>query len=314
MVKFNDNLPEGLRRKFEAEMANGPAGDLAAINEAMQAQANQYNHTPQAELQGYSPAMCHALRHEWNTADSPIQFNSAMPLESLKRSRAFNDIRTILLAVRDADGIKATTSGNFIRKFVEAMVDPLLKAEEKEDLLRYNKVLNETDFRQLHEARIVAQAAGMLVKRKGIIRVAKKHQSLLEDAKAGALFTRLFDAYFRIYNIGYLYGYAVDVDWIQHEIRFLLYPLYLKARQWIEVDVLPEEILHPLRLEELQHQLREQTFMTTRRVVTRYFVRPLHQWGLLEVQWPDDTHFPEPKTIRISPLFEQFIQFNERAE
>lgn len=34
----------------------------------------------------------------------------------------------VLLAVRDAGGVKATTSGNFIRKFVGAMVDPLLEA------------------------------------------------------------------------------------------------------------------------------------------------------------------------------------------
>lgn len=314
MVQFNDNFPENLRRKLEAEMADGPEGDLAAMNEALRAQADQYNHTPQAELQGYSPTMCHALRHEWNTPGSPIEFNSQLPLECLKHSRIFTDIRTVLLAVREADGIKATTSGNFVRKFVDAMVDPLLKPEEKEHLLRYNKVLNETDFHQLHEARIVASAAGLLVKRKGVIRVARKHQSALEEAKAGALFTRLFDTYFRKYNIGYRYRYGIDVDWIQHEIGFLLYPLYLKARQWIEADVLPEEILHPMALESLQQQLHEQAFTTAESVLERYFLRPLHGWGLLEIQWTDDTHFPKPGKVRISPLFEQYIRFDEQAE
>ncbi|MBC2604244.1 hypothetical protein [Puniceicoccus vermicola] len=314
MVQFNDNSPEDLRRKLETKMADGPDGDLAAIDEALRAQADQYNHTPQAELQGYSPAMCHALRHQWNTPGSPIKLNSQLPLKSLKHSRIFNDIRNVLLAVREADGIKATPSGNFVRKFVEAMVDPLLEPEEKEHLLRYNKVLNETDFRQLHEARIVASAAGLLVKRKGIIRVAKKHQSFLEEAKAGALFTRLFDTYFRKYNIGYLYPYGIDVDWIQHEIGFLLYPLYLKARHWIEADVLPKKILHPLTLDNLQRHLNQQAFMTAGSVLERYFLRPLHGWGLLEIQWTDESHFPKPGKVRISPLFEQYIRFDEQAE
>lgn len=314
MVKFNDNLPEDLRRKLESTIGNTSGADFASINEALQAQAEQYNHTPQADLQGYSPTMCHALRYEWNTPGSPIQFDSGLALERLKRSRAFNDIRSLLLAVVEADGVKATTSGNFNRKFVETMVDPLLTPEEKEHLLRYNKVLNEPDFYQLHEARIVAQAASLLVKRKGIIRVAKKHQSLLEDAKAGALFTRLFNAYFCKYNIGYRYRYGMDVDWIQHQIRFLLYPLSLKARQWIEVGRLHEEILHPLALEDLQRQLSQQTFMKSSDVIERYFVRPLHRWGLLEVQWGEDAYFPKPKKIRISTLFGQFIQFNKDAE
>jgi hypothetical protein len=35
---------------------------------------------------------------------------------------------------------------------------------------------------------------------------------------------------------------------------------------------------------------------------------------MLEVQWADDAHHPEPEKVRISPLFEQFIRFDEQAE
>lgn len=314
MVKFNDNLPEDLRRKLESTIGNMPGADFARINEALQAQAEQYNHTPQAELQGYSPAMCHALRYEWNTPGSPIQFDSGLSLEQLVPSKTFTQIRTMLLAVREADGVKATTSGNFNRKFVEAMMTPLLNSEEEAHLWRYNKVLNEPDFAELHEARIVAQIAGLLVKRKGIIRVAKKHAGLLSEARAGVLFTRLFDAYFRKYNIGYRYRYGIDLNWIQHEIRFLLYPLYLKARKWMPAEQLYEAILHPMTREKLEHQLSDQTFTNTSDVIERYLVRPLDRWGLLEVQWSQDAHFPKPDKVRISPLFGQFIQFNKDAE
>jgi len=39
----------------------------------------------------------------------------------------------------------------------------------------------------LQQGRIVATAAGLLVKRKGIIRVARKPQSLLDEAEAAAI-------------------------------------------------------------------------------------------------------------------------------
>jgi len=314
MVNFNSNIPEELRRKLEAEMAKASGGDLIEINEVLQAHTNSYNQTPLPELQGYSPAMCHALRHVWNSPDSPIQFNSGLQLDELRHSKVFHDIRTILLAVQEADGVKATTTGNFNRKFVAAMIDPLLDAREKEHLLRYNKVLNEPDFGSLHEGRIVANAAGLLVKRKGMIRVAKKHQALLDEAEAGALFTRLFDAYFRKYNIGYRYRWGLDVDWIQHQIRFILYPLSLKARNWMAADTFADAILHPMVLEDLRRQLSGQSFSHELGVITRYFVQPLHEWGLLEIQWCNEPCSPEANQIKLSPLFSKFIHFNETVE
>lgn len=314
MVNFRSDLPEDLRRKLEAKLGNMPTGNFTQIKETLQAQADSYNQTPQAELHGYSPAMCHALRYPWNTPGSPIQFNPDLPLEKLGGAQTFQQIRMLLLAVSDADGVKATASGNFNRKFVEAMVRPLLDAEKQEFLLRYNKVLNEPDFRQLHEARIVAGIAGMLTKRKGIIRVTRKHQFLLEDSQAGALYTRLFDAYFHKFNIGYSYRYGIDVDWIQHEVDFVLYPLYSKARRWMDVESLPSEILHPMVMEKLQTALSEQRFLEAANVVVRYFVCPLHSWGLLDIEWSDEQHFPSPKKVRRNPLFRQFIQFDEAAE
>ncbi len=220
----------------------------------------------------------------------------------------------MLLAVHEADGVKATARGNFNRQFVESMIDPLLSTDAKEALLRYNKVVNEPDFSELHEGRIVAQVAGLLVKRKGMIRFVKKHAALLEAANAGRLFVKLFDAYFRKYNIGYLHPYGIDVDWIQHEINFLLYPLSLKAQRWLNMSSFADELLHPLNRQRLQQALDGQNLMDTSDVVERYFVRPLHQWGLLEVQWSKDKYYPRPERVCTSPLFQQFIRFETSAE
>lgn len=56
-------------------------------------------------------------------------------------------------------------------------------------------------------------------------------------------------------------------------------PLSLKARNWMAVDTLAEAILHPMVLEDLRRQLSAKSFSHELGVVTRYFVRPLHEWG-----------------------------------
>lgn len=309
MVNFNSNLPEELRRKLEAAM-NSPEDNLAKHIASMQGHVAQYNQTPQDELQGYSPAMCFALNHEWNTPESPIQFNAELTSDQIADTRYFKNVRTVLRAVNEAGGVKATAAGNFNRKFVESMIDPLLDEKTKEEVLTYNKVLNEPDVWPLHEARIVATAGGLLLKRKGMLNVAKKYRALLDDEAAGQLFVRLFDSYFRKYNIGYRHRYGIDLDWLQHEIRFILYPLSLKAKKWHNVASLAAEVLHPMVYEDLRQQLEPQQFLTEEHAMVRYFVRPLHDWGMLEIQWTSNRHYPEPERIRLSPLFRKFIRFN----
>jgi hypothetical protein len=309
MIHFNSNLPEDLRRKLEGKM-NSPEGDFAKTFNKIQSHMENYNRTPQAELQGYSPAMCDALRYEWNTPESPIQFNAELTLAQLTGIHIFDNVRTVLRAVHEAGGVKATVAGNFNRKFVESMVDPLLDAKAKEELLTYHKVLNEPGLWPLHEARIIATAAGLLVKRKGMLNVTQKHLALLDDAAAGQLFVRLFGAFFRKYNIGYRHNYGIDIDWLQHEIRFILYPLSLKAKKWIDVADLAQELLHPMVLDDLQKQLSTQSFLTESNAMIRYFVQPLHDWGMLDIQWSDDRHFRQPNRIRLSPRFSKFIRFN----
>ena len=159
----------------------------------------------------------------------------------------------------------------------------------------------------------MASEAGMLVKRKGMITTTKKHLSLLDDTRSGSLFGHLFNAYYRKYNIGYQSNFSIDLDWMQHEIGFILYPLSLKAKNWIDVAVLHKELLHPMVLADLSRQVASIQYCDEVATMVRYFVRPLHEWGLLEVEWTQEARFPKPKRIRLSPLFDSFIHFNENA-
>ena len=69
----------------------------------------------------------------------------------------------------------------------------------------------------------------------------------------------------------------------------------------MSVDTFAEAMLHPMVLQDLRNQLSAQSFSHELGVITRYFVRPLHEWVLLEIQWSDKRHFPEANQIKLSP-------------
>ena len=310
---MNSNIPDDLRKFIEDRMANEKPADLAALNKRLKEVSDEYNRQPQEDfLKGYSPAMAYGLRHPWNTPGSPIQFASNVTLQELSSSPLFQQIRRLLLTVKEQGRIKATKSGNFNRKFVESMVDPMLDEKTREAVLHVNKVLNEPDVWPLHEARIVAKQAGLLNLYKGTIGIPKKNQPLLEEAAAGELFLRLFDAYFKKYNIGYRYSYGVDVDWLQHQIDFVLYPLSRKAQQWIPIAGLPEKILHPMVFEQLRNELAGRTYFNPEDAVVSRLIKPLGDWGLLEIRESSQEEFTKPKDIRVTPLFGKFVSFNTK--
>jgi hypothetical protein len=308
MVNFNPNNPDDWRKQFESIVSQQKDSDLDALNEKLRRLTDDYNGEPQSYLRGYSPAMAFALQHPWDSPGSPIQFAHDLPLAELEGAKLFTQIRQLLMIVRDAGTVKATQSGNFNRKFVESTLDSFVDAELKADILSVNKVLNEPDVWPLHEARIVADCAKLLAIRKGQISMPKKYHFLLEDDKAGQLFHRLFDAYFTVYNIGYRYCWGID--WLQHEIKFVLYPLFLQAQDWLPIKGITEKLMHPMVYPELQDEIRPSTYFTEDDIFTDYLLNPLNAWGLLEMRYQKEKRYSKVTHVRTNPLFKKFIRFN----
>lgn len=309
MVNFNSGIPEELRQKIEAIMSKQNSLDQESLNQLLEAEKDSYNDKPQDFLKGYSPSMAYALRHAWNSPGSPIQFTNDLTLEQLSASRKFKEIRTLLLIMREQGRVEATSGGNFKRKFVESMVDTFLDAKEKEVVLSVNKVLNEPDVWPLHEARIVAEVSGLIQRRKGSYSVIKKYYPLLEESAAGTLFVRLFDSFYTKYNVGYQSNYPY-LDWLQHEIKFVLYPLYLQAQKWLPIKGIAKKILHPIHHESLLEDLKDSHYVTDDYAMELYFLNPLEQWGLLEFRVKKERFHDIPTHVRITPLFKNFITFD----
>ncbi len=312
MVNFNPNSPDDWHKQFESILSQQKGSDLDALNEKLRRLSDDYNDKPQSYLRGYSPAMAYALQHPWDSPGSPIQFAHDLPLEVLGGAKLFTQIRQLLMIVRDAGPVKATQSGNFNRKFVESALDTFVDAELKAEIISVNKVLNEPDVWPLHEARIVANCAELLPIRKGHISMPKKYHFLLEDNEAGQLFHGLFDTYFTEYNIGYRYPYGQDIDWLQHEIKFVLYPLSLQAQSWLPIKGIAEKLMHPMVYPRLQDEMRASSCFTEDEVFAKYILHPLSAWGLLEMRFKEEKHYSKASHVRTTPLFKKFIHFNSK--
>ena len=308
-LKFSIKKMVGFKDRFmEPE-------EFEKIRKQMEAAVHAHNHRPDPELCGFSPLMLDALaRHPWNTPGSPLKLNPRLPLHMLETAPFFRNMRILLRKLCEEEKVKATAGGNFNRRFIESMVTVFLQGEALERTLRMNKVLNEPDVFPLHHARIVVELAGLIRKYKGHFLVVKKQRHLLEDANAGELFARLFETYFCKFNVGYTHGLPEDLDWIQRETGFLLFPLCKVARKWIEVEKLPGRTFHPMVLGRLEDQVSGRKFLEVDDVVRYFFIRPLEDWGLVEVRKRKENYWERYTHLRVTDLYRRFIRFEDPVE
>jgi hypothetical protein len=248
--------------------------------------------------------------HPMGSAESPLRFADDLILSELQDVAFFIQTRQFLLSLHEMGQVKATPKGNLTRKSVAELADIFLDPEKKEIIHSVSKVLNEEDVFQLHIARVVSKFAGLIGLRKGQYSVRKKALPLLKEEAAGKLYRQLFLAYFNKFNLGYRHRYAPEIDWLQFEIRYVLKPLQDQGEHWIELDQLGQRLLHPMAFANLQSDLSDSPFITPNTLIRIYFIDPLEEWGLVEVERDkDDPYYHTIKRIRKSPLLDRFISF-----
>lgn len=180
----------------------------------------------------------------------PTRVSSTLPLEDLPDVLVLRHARIVLEALGDGDGAKLTATGNLSRRFVREMLDRFDWREyEKEDILRFNKVVNETDFTPLHYLRVLMQVAGLIRKRKGYLKPSRRGRDLLAEDAAGKLMHLLFTTNFDAYNTGYLDRTPIQ-GWPQEQIGLVLYLLSQATADWstalslMQQTTIPTDALH----------------------------------------------------------------------
>lgn len=304
-----NSLPSDVKNEFAPEVKRNPPKTLEEFQDFMHRLGNRINQIPDPEMSNLTPEQVHKLIYaDWNAPDSPIRFNRNIPLEKLRQAEFLISAREFLTMLVEQDGFtKTTQSGYLTRRFVSDALDRFTFLEgKKEKLLKYSKIINETDVFDIHIVRIVLEFAGLIRKQKGAFRITRKGRELLGDHNAGELYTLLFITMFRKFNLEYLDRYSENAH-LQHSAAFMLYCLMTNATKWTDLVALTKRITLP--------KVQEMAFSPTGHdqlsgQVEIRFLRPLSRFGLVECRIDKEDRINRQYSYRISPLFKRFIDFH----
>jgi hypothetical protein len=259
---------------------------------------------PRAEMAGLSwDQMIQIVRADWDDDHGPIRFNKALELKDLQGVEILGRARTLLQAVSEAGGVKATVAQNLNRKFVSLIVERLSWPEGYvEHLHTMNKVLNEQDVFPLHVVRLLLDLSGLLALKKGVFKVTKKGEKMLKEDQAGALYDLLFKAIFKKFNLSYL-DRMPPVPGLQETISYSLFLLSGMKKKWMRTDELaPKILLEAVRLEMENTRIPVHWFLSSR------LFRPLREFGLLEQRELTDQHKTTGvEEVSKTRLFHEFV-------
>ncbi|MHB1224492.1 MAG: DUF6398 domain-containing protein [Gemmatimonadaceae bacterium] len=300
---------EVLRRALDTN----PDATMDELDAALAAATSGYNHRPQAELGGLSPADVQLLLDaDWTSAASAIRLDTSLSLADLACSRTLDDARLVLGMMAEQGSVKATPKGNLPRVFVAAFRDRMGPRGSDFEEREHGRggpshALNEEDAFSLHIARLLVELAGLVKRRKGVFSRTRRGEKLTDSGNAGELFAALVHAHFRLLSLAYLDA-AAPAPGFQYTIGYTLYQFGRSAVDWKPADELVDALVLPAVVDELPVS---EYFDSAGFILQTRFLRPLEGFGLAESR----ELAREPGEVltrrewRKTPLFDQVVRF-----
>lgn len=271
--------------------------------------------TPQADLEGLTPLQSMRLvESHWLPEGAAVLLNIALPYEEVSKSSVFNNARLLLEIFRDEGPVKATQSGNLMRRFIEGLLDRLDLPEwyRKMDSAT-RKSLNEIHVYPLHMARVLLETAGLVELEGGRFSVTLLGRDLVSEERAGDLYARLFYALYRQVNLDY-FDRMVEVPAIQEGAAYSLYVVSRLADDWVREDDLAQRVFLPYVRQSIPENPHH-TDLPANLAHVRIF-HHLQDFALLERREVPDSSAPlgSAGEVRKTPLYDAFIRFDLNEE
>ena len=293
--------------------ASAPGASIEQLNRLIARRMDDYNTAPQSELGGLSPAqMGRLLYGDWSGGGG-LTLNRELTLDDLASANLLHDARTILGLLRDAGVLAVTQAGNLSRAVVKELV-PRLRVSRSPfiaEQLELGKVVNEQDVLWLNVLRHVLTMAGLMMRRKGF-RITARGRELVAEDRAGELYAKLFETFFRKFNLQVLDRSDRHAG-LQGTIAFSFYRLRTCARDWSTPEKLAAEAwlasaMDPLAEYEIKYgDWRHWSFRNR-------VLGPLVHFGLLEErELPAKEKWERSVEMRKTPLFDRILRFDVGA-
>ncbi len=297
--------------ELEAIMEKVGVEGIEEVKAAFEELIGEVHDAPMPDLGGLTGHQVFELiEHGWWAAPGPVRLNEHLPMDALETSSFLVNARTLLHALEESGGTPATGKGNLNRKFVALMVERMRWPREfVEALHRYNKVIDEQDVRPLHLIRVVCYVAGLLRKYKKRWVVTKQGKALLGESEAGTLYARLFNVFFKQFNLSYLDRIS-ETPGLQATVPYSLAMIgRLPGEEYHEIQGLPPLVLLPPVIEEFNDD--PASYGDVEWLLTSRILGPLESFGLVEMKRQREGTFGGSEThVKKTPLFDQFLHFD----
>jgi hypothetical protein len=251
-----------------------------------------------------------ALCYEPSASNHAIRLEANLTQTECSGSAVTANALLLLRRAAETGGLKLTATGNLSRAVVEEMCGDIEAPDyDKDELFRYQKVVNEPDFLPLHFIRILTQSAKLTRTHRGKLIPTRLGKRMLALEHHGPLQAVLFHVAFWRLNLAYFDRYALD-SWPLTQVGVILWSLSASAHDW-----LPREILTRLCTSPVIDVLEWEWDLGSSAMEAR-ILRPLVWFGLLESRTEprSATEFVERRLYRKAPLFDCFVKFNVQVE
>ena len=251
-----------------------------------------------------------ALLHEPSGSNHAIRLEPDLANAEISASAVVANALLLLRRAAEISGLKLTATGNLSRAVVEEMLGIIQAPDyDKDELLRFQKVINEPDFLPLHFIRILTQTAKLFRTYRGKLVLTPLGRRMLAAERHGPLQAILFHVAFWHLNLAYFDRYSLN-SWPLTQVGVILWSLSASAHDW-----LPRETLTRLCTSPVIDVLEWEWDLGSSAMEAR-ILRPLVWFGLLESRTEprSPTEVFDRRLYRKAPLFDCFVKFNVQVE
>jgi hypothetical protein len=283
-------------------------GSLDEANAFLSKHMRQRNKAPADDFHGLSPEQMHWFLHF--PFDTPALINFPASLDITPQAPIATLFNLLVNAIGD-EGLKATATGNLPRNFCREAARTYLGEEEYQRWSRFGEMRSETEFKEMHVTRLVAELAGLIRKYKGKFILGRECRKLLTGNGPANIYPRLLVAFVKKYNWGYQDGYQ-EIPFIQHSFLFSLYLLGRYGEEWRANTFYEDCILRAFPA--LLPQVQPTSYYSAEKILRNcYSLRCLEHFarflGLAEIERDPNKRFTADFLLRNMPLLDHVVQF-----
>jgi hypothetical protein len=248
------------------------------------------------------------LHNEPSASNRTIRLEPDLTTTDLSGSAITRNTLILLRRAIETDGLKLTATGNLSRTVVTDMCEIIEWPDfDKQEMFRFNKVINEPDFLPLHFIRVLAQATKLYRAQHGKLIPTRLGKSIVAKEQYGALQAILFDIALWHLNLGYFNRNPV-ASWPQNDVGVVLWSLSVTANDWLDRETLTRLCTIPVI------GVLDSTWDLGSSAMEARILRSLMWFGLLSYTLEARHGSGERHLYRKTPLFDRFLKFDVQIE